>query len=68
MLAIKSDRLRMPPRHEGHFLDFDNYGYHLNASNHPEYFYVADEPIAIVAHNCEMAKTRERSYWSAHSA
>jgi hypothetical protein len=34
--------------------DFDNYGYHLNASDHPEYFRIADKPIAIVAHNYEM--------------
>jgi len=33
---------------------FDNYGYHLNASDHPEYFRVSGKPIAIVAHNYEM--------------
>src|ERR1700733_3867580 len=33
---------------------FDNYGYHLNASDHPEYFRAAGKPIAIVAHNYEL--------------
>ena len=32
----------------------DKYGYHLNASDHSEYFRVAGKPIAIVAHNYEM--------------
>jgi hypothetical protein len=45
LIRIKPNRRRY---------DFYNYGYHLNASDHPEYFYVADEPIAIVAHNYEM--------------
>jgi hypothetical protein len=34
--------------------DLDKYGYHLNASDHPEYFRVAGKPIAIVAHNYEL--------------
>jgi hypothetical protein len=33
---------------------YDNYGCHLNASDHPEYFRAAGKPIAIVAHNYEM--------------
>jgi hypothetical protein len=31
--------------------DLDKYGYHWNASDHPEYFRIAGKPIAIVAHN-----------------
>jgi hypothetical protein len=34
--------------------DFDKYGYHLNASDHPEYLRIAGKLMAIVAHSYAM--------------